>query len=61
PMLGFDGQFGQTVLGGMANILRVREGITTYEDPGPYHFPKETLAEPVTKKELKKNGIKIEN
>ncbi len=57
PMLGLDGQFGQTVLGGMANVLRVREGITTYEDPGPYHFPDGTVAESATKAELKRNGI----
>ncbi len=51
-MLGFNGQFGNTVLGGMANILRVRANIDTYEDPGPYSFPKGSVASPITKEEL---------
>ncbi|NGX60495.1 MAG: Copper resistance protein A [Chlamydiae bacterium] len=59
PMLGFDGQFGQTVLGGMANIVRVREGIKTYEDPGPYKFPENSVASPATREELEKDGIQI--
>ena len=57
PMLGFDGQFGKTVLGGMANILRVRENIETYEDPGPYPFPEGSVAAPATKEQLERNGI----
>ncbi len=59
PMLGFDGQFGDTVLGGMANILRVRENIETYEDPGPYKFPKGSVAAPPTEEELKRDGVII--
>lgn len=61
PMLGFDGQFGKTVLGGMANILRVRENIETYEDPGPYQFPEGTVASPATEEQLERNGIKIKS
>jgi hypothetical protein len=57
PMFGYDGQFGQTVLGGMANILRVRENITSYEDPGPYQFPQGSVAAPATDEELRKNNI----
>jgi hypothetical protein len=56
-MFGYDGQFGQTVLGGMANILRVRENITSYEDPGPYQFPQGSVAAPATEEELRKNNI----
>ncbi|MGA8165053.1 MAG: copper oxidase [Waddliaceae bacterium] len=59
PMLGFDGQFGNTVLGGMANILRVREHIDTYEDPGPYQFPEGSVAGPPTKEELERDGITL--
>jgi hypothetical protein len=59
PMRGFKGQFGQTVLGGMANVLRVREDIETYEDPGPYEFPDGTVARPATAAELKADGIKV--
>jgi len=60
PMFGFTGQFGKTVLGGMANIFRVREGISDYSDPGPYHFPEGTVARPAKKQELKRDGIRIE-
>ncbi|MGD2170352.1 MAG: copper oxidase [Chlamydiota bacterium] len=59
PMLGYTGQFGQTVIGGMANILRVRENITSYEDPGPYHFPKDTMAKPVSKQEMREDFLGI--
>ena len=58
PMLGFDGQFGKTILGGMANVLRVRENIETYEDPGPYKFPEGSVATPATEEELERDGIK---
>ena len=53
PMLGFDGQFGHTVLGGMANVLRVRENLTSYDDPGPYHFPKGSLPRLASPEEMK--------
>jgi hypothetical protein len=59
PMLGFKGQFGQTVLGGMANILRVREDIDTYEDPGPYVFPRGTVSRKASPAELKRDGIEL--
>jgi hypothetical protein len=43
PMVGFEGQFGPTVLGGMVNIVKVREHAPTYEDPGLYDFPEGTV------------------
>ena len=58
PMLGFDGQFGNTVLGGMANVLRVRKDLKAYEkDPGPYHFPEGSVAAPPTQADLERDGI----
>ena len=57
PMLGFTGQFGQTVLGGMASVLKVRENISSYEDPGPYNFQKGTVAWIASKEELSRDGI----
>lgn len=59
PMLGYEGQFGQTVLGGMANILRIREKTDHYKDPGPYPFPKGSVAAPPTQSELERDGILI--
>ena len=55
--LGGKFQFGATVLGGMANMLRVREGNETYEDPGPYKFPKGSVSLEATAKELERDGI----
>ncbi len=55
PMRGLKAQFGQTTLGGMANVLKVRKNITSYVDPGPYEFPSETMARPV--KEISIQGI----
>jgi len=60
PMLGAEFQFGQTVMGGMANILRVREGIETYEDPGPYDFPEGSVAREATAEEMHRDGIEID-
>lgn len=57
PMLGYDGPFGQTVFGGMANILRVREKTDNYKDPGPYAFPRGSIAAPATYGDLKRDGI----
>lgn len=45
-------------LGGMANILKVRPDITSYEDPGWYSNPKGTQARSATAEELKRDGIK---
>ena len=57
PMLGYDKHFGETVLGGMANILRVREKTDQYKDPGPYVFPRGTIAAPATQADLLRDGI----
>lgn len=61
PMLGAKMQFGQTVLGGMANVLKVRENIDDYEDPGPYDFPQGTVSRKATPDDLERDGIKIKD
>ncbi len=61
PMLGYKGQFGQTVLGSMANILMVREGIENYDYPGPYDFPDGTVSRKASKEDFKRDGIKAPN
>jgi len=60
PMLGLDGPFGQTVFGGMANILRVREKTNNYQDPGPYCFPRGTIAAPATIHDLRHDLIHLD-
>ena len=58
PMFGIDDQFGSSVFGGMANILRVRDNLESYdEDPGPYDFPRGSVAAPATQAELRRDRI----
>ncbi|MFW6414162.1 MAG: multicopper oxidase family protein, partial [Verrucomicrobiota bacterium] len=61
PMLGGNFQFGQTVMGGMANVLRVREDLDSYEDTEPYDFPEGSVSRKATEAELKRDDIKIED
>lgn len=60
PMLGYTGQFGQTVLGSMANVLMVREDIESYENPGPYDFPEGTVSRKATEEEMMTDGITVQ-
>ncbi len=41
---GVPGQFGNIELSGMFTVVKVREGITSYEDPGWYRHPPGTTA-----------------
>jgi FtsP/CotA-like multicopper oxidase with cupredoxin domain len=42
PMMSGQGQFGPIAMGGMFTMLKVRDNISSYEDPGPYHQPQGT-------------------
>ena len=44
PMMTGTGQFGPIEMGGMFTILKVRAGITNYDDPGWYQNPPGTVA-----------------
>ena len=46
PMMTGKGQFGDVNMGGMFTTLKVREGLARndYKDPGPYQFPKGSVA-----------------
>jgi FtsP/CotA-like multicopper oxidase with cupredoxin domain len=57
PMRGADGPFGYIDMGGMFTILKVREGIQTYEDPGWYEHPEGTVASEATRDELSRDAI----
>jgi hypothetical protein len=43
-MMSGKGPFGPIEMGGMFTILKVRDGITSYEDPGFYKHPDGTSA-----------------
>lgn len=51
--IGNPGPFGVIELGGMFTLLKVREEITNYEDPGWYNHPKNTVAESISPKKEK--------
>jgi hypothetical protein len=45
-MMSGSGQFGPIEMGGMFTVMKIREGLARddYKDPGPYKFPKGTVA-----------------
>jgi hypothetical protein len=47
PMMAGEGQFGAIGMGGMFTTVKIREGLTSYADPGPYAFPPGTVARKV--------------
>jgi FtsP/CotA-like multicopper oxidase with cupredoxin domain len=57
PMLGGKGQFDTIDMGGMFTVLKVRAGITSYDDPGWYQHPAGTLAGVAAEEELRRDGI----
>jgi FtsP/CotA-like multicopper oxidase with cupredoxin domain len=59
PMVGFSGQFGETVLGGMVTVLKVREHTDGYRDPGPYEFPDGTVMAIATEEDLRRDRIEV--
>ena len=58
PMVGAPGPFSYIDMGGMFTIVKVREGISSYADPGWYRHPAGTVAVRATDAELRADGIK---
>ena len=44
PMMTGQGPFGPIEMGGMFTVVKVREGLTSYQDPGWYQHPEGTVA-----------------
>ena len=44
PMMTGEGPLGPIEMGGMFTVLKVREGLTSYDDPGWYTYPEGTRA-----------------
>ncbi len=57
PMVGQRGKHDYITMGGMFTILKVRDKLDSYEDPGWYENPKGTLSIAATDQELKRDGI----
>lgn len=51
-MVGGQGPFAKIDMGGMMTVLKVRPDISSYQDPGWYEHPPETVAEPVEWREV---------
>jgi FtsP/CotA-like multicopper oxidase with cupredoxin domain len=59
PMIGGQGEFGAIDMGGMFTLLKVREGIIGYDDPGFYKHPAGTVAEAASEADLRQDGIDV--
>src|SRR5438105_9557936 len=59
PMAGGPGPFGYISMGGMFTVLKVRDGILNYEDPGWYKHPPGTVADIASDDDLKRDRIQI--
>jgi manganese oxidase len=58
-MLGKPGPFSYIDMGGMFTILKVREKLESYADPGWYQHPEGTVASRASAEELKRDGIAV--
>jgi manganese oxidase len=59
PMVGGQGRYGGITMGGMFTILKVRDGLTHYADPGWYDNPVNTLAAEARREDLERDGIDV--
>jgi manganese oxidase len=57
PMKGFPGPFDYIGMGGMFTIVKVRDGLASYKDPGWYAHPAGTVSSAATPEELARDGI----
>ena len=57
PMLGGKGPFDEITMGGMFTILKVRDRLSGYADPGWYQPPAGTLATNAAASDLSRDGI----
>ena len=55
PMVGAMGPFDYITMGGMFTVLKVREQLALYNDPGWYEHPAGTVAGVATKEELRRD------
>jgi FtsP/CotA-like multicopper oxidase with cupredoxin domain len=59
PMVGGHGPFDYITMGGLFTMLKVRPGITSYEDPGWYENPPGTVAVLAPPEQLQRDGIVV--
>ena len=59
PMIGGPGPFDYITMGGLFTILKVRENLTSYADPGWYKHPPGTVASLASAEELRRDGMQV--
>jgi FtsP/CotA-like multicopper oxidase with cupredoxin domain len=59
PMIGAPGPYAYIDMGGMFTILKVREQVNGYGDPGWYEAPWGTVSDVATEDELRRDGIDV--
>ncbi len=59
PMVGAPGPFDVIDMSGLLTVLKVREGITSYDDPGWYQNPAGTVASLAAADQLRRDGIEV--
>jgi len=60
PMVGGHGRYGGITMGGMFTVLKVRDGLTSYADPGWYENPLRTQARGAERADLLRDGIDVD-
>ena len=60
PMLGGKGKHDYITMGGMFTVLKVRDRMRNFEDPGWYENPPGTLASEAVADDLRRDGIDVE-
>lgn len=59
PMIGGKGPKDYITMGGMFTIVKIRKDLTTYDDPGWYQDPPDTVAIAATPDQLRRDGIAL--
>ena len=59
PMIGAQGPFDYITMGGMFTVIKIREQLDNYDDPGWYSHPNGTVADLATEAALTRDGIKV--
>jgi len=59
PMMGGPGPFDYIAMGGMFTVIKIRDGITSYVDPGWYRHPEGTVASLAQADELRRDNVEI--
>ncbi len=57
PMLGARGKHDYITMGGMFTILKIRDGISSYRDPGWYDAPAGTVARGASAADLQRDAV----